>query len=141
MLDSKPDAPPRKKTAGTQPSKPAGVGPEASKKGAGAHTGWSAVSVEVARRFTSDDLSYALPTTSLIPPLATNCCSLLESGLFADATVVCLKRQWKVHKTILCTRNKWFEKAFTRDFEVSLLPPTHFSPQQIKKAFLDKTMN
>ncbi|KAM7212683.1 hypothetical protein V8F06_011934 [Rhypophila decipiens] len=32
--------------------------------------------------------------------------------MFADATVVCLKDTWAVHKTVLCTRSKWFLKAF-----------------------------
>lgn len=42
---------------------------------------------------------------------------LLESGLFADATITCGDRIWKVHKSIIC-RCDWFKKAFTGDFEV-----------------------
>ncbi|KAK1753705.1 hypothetical protein QBC47DRAFT_430607 [Echria macrotheca] len=33
---------------------------------------------------------------------------LLQSGAFSDATVMCIKKEWKVHKTILCTRSPWF---------------------------------
>jgi hypothetical protein len=38
--------------------------------------------------------------------------SLLETGNFADATIICVKKEWKVHKTILCPRSKWFADAF-----------------------------
>ncbi|KAK2609398.1 hypothetical protein N8I77_002895 [Diaporthe amygdali] len=37
---------------------------------------------------------------------------LLESGNFADATIVCGDRTWKVHKLILGSRCKWFQIAF-----------------------------
>ncbi|KAM7185798.1 hypothetical protein V8F33_012188 [Rhypophila sp. PSN 637] len=37
--------------------------------------------------------------------------------MFADATIVCLKDTWAVHKTVLCTRSKWFLKAFEGDQE------------------------
>lgn len=42
---------------------------------------------------------------------------LLESGLFADATITCGDRTWKVHKSIIC-RCEWFKKAFAGNFEV-----------------------
>ncbi|KAK3376233.1 hypothetical protein B0T24DRAFT_699543 [Lasiosphaeria ovina] len=42
---------------------------------------------------------------------------LLESGNFADAEIVCVKYKWKVHKTILCTRCKWFLKAFAGQYQ------------------------
>ncbi|KAG8158237.1 hypothetical protein KVR01_011998 [Diaporthe batatas] len=37
---------------------------------------------------------------------------LFESGNFADATIVCGDRTWKVHKLILSSRCKWFKAAF-----------------------------
>ncbi|KAL1862920.1 hypothetical protein Daus18300_008250 [Diaporthe australafricana] len=40
---------------------------------------------------------------------------LLDSGLFADATITCGDRTWKVHKSIIC-RCDWFKKAFTGCF-------------------------
>lgn len=43
---------------------------------------------------------------------------LLESGNFADVTVTCGDKSWKVHKIILCSRSKWFEKALTGGFKV-----------------------
>lgn len=38
--------------------------------------------------------------------------SLFETGNFADATIVCGDRTWKVHKAILSSRCKWFKAAF-----------------------------
>ena len=38
--------------------------------------------------------------------------SLLDSGNFSDASVVCRDILWKVHKTILCPRSEWFRQAF-----------------------------
>ncbi|KAK3346339.1 hypothetical protein B0T25DRAFT_612762 [Lasiosphaeria hispida] len=52
-----------------------------------------------ARRFTESDLE------------------LLETGMFADATIMCLKRVWKVHKTIMCARSAWFFQAFQVQYE------------------------
>lgn len=47
--------------------------------------------------------------------------SLLENGMFADATIIGIKQhEWKVHKTILCTRSKWFLDAFSGEREVRL---------------------
>ncbi|KAK8135724.1 hypothetical protein PG984_003664 [Apiospora sp. TS-2023a] len=36
---------------------------------------------------------------------------LLMSGKFADAQVVCDGRTWEVHRVVVCTRSKWFDKA------------------------------
>ncbi len=44
---------------------------------------------------------------------------LLQSGLFSDVTVKCGERTWNLHKNILCSRNIWFEKALTGNYEVS----------------------
>lgn len=44
--------------------------------------------------------------------------SLLDTGMYADATVIGADREWKVHKTILCPRSTWFAKAFQGDGEV-----------------------
>lgn len=38
---------------------------------------------------------------------------LLDSGDMADARVICGDMKWPVHKTILCFRSVWFQKAFT----------------------------
>ncbi|KAK0624431.1 hypothetical protein B0T14DRAFT_554280 [Immersiella caudata] len=52
------------------------------------------------RRFTNTDLT------------------LLESGEFADAKVICEGgKEWLVHKTILCPRSKWFAQALKPDAE------------------------
>jgi hypothetical protein len=45
--------------------------------------------------------------------------SLFESGYFADATIVCGDRTWKVHKLILGSRCKWFKAAFFGNMAVS----------------------
>ncbi|KAK7713702.1 hypothetical protein SLS63_012017 [Diaporthe eres] len=42
---------------------------------------------------------------------------LLESGYFADVTVVCGAKSWKLHKLILCSRNKFFYQALTGDHQ------------------------
>lgn len=59
---------------------------------------------------------------------------LLESGLFADATITCGDRTWKVHKSIIC-RCEWFKKAFGGNFEVNIQIPLTLPkpyPQMIK---------
>lgn len=48
---------------------------------------------------------------------------LLETGNFADATIVCADRIWNVHKIILGSRCKWFERAFFGNVAVSALTP------------------
>ncbi|KAJ4415923.1 hypothetical protein N0V82_007044 [Gnomoniopsis sp. IMI 355080] len=42
---------------------------------------------------------------------------LLESGDFADATVVCGDRTWKVHRAVLASRSTWFKKALCGSFK------------------------
>lgn len=44
---------------------------------------------------------------------------LFETGNFADATIVCGDRTWKVHKALLSSRCKWFERAFFGNLSVS----------------------
>lgn len=44
---------------------------------------------------------------------------LFETGSFADATIVCGERTWKVHKALLSSRCKWFERAFFGNLAVS----------------------
>ncbi|KAK0610672.1 hypothetical protein B0T17DRAFT_121324 [Bombardia bombarda] len=56
-----------------------------------------AVPGKAERRFNRDDLC------------------LLEDGSFADAKIVCMKREWNVHKTMLVPRSKFFAKAFSPD--------------------------
>lgn len=43
---------------------------------------------------------------------------LFETGILADATVICEDRTWKVHKVIVSSRCKWFETAFYGKFAV-----------------------
>lgn len=45
--------------------------------------------------------------------------SLFGTGNFADATIVCGDRTWKVHRAILSSRCKWFKAAFFGNLEVS----------------------
>ncbi|KAG6360902.1 hypothetical protein INS49_011970 [Diaporthe citri] len=42
---------------------------------------------------------------------------LLESGNFADVEIICQGRTWKVHKVILQSRCRWFEKAFENNWQ------------------------
>jgi hypothetical protein len=44
--------------------------------------------------------------------------SLFETGEWADAEITCKGKTWKVHKCIICTRCKWFERAFKSGFQV-----------------------
>lgn len=41
-----------------------------------------------------------------------------ENGRFADATVVCKGREWKVHKLVLASKSEYFLKAFDGPFKV-----------------------
>lgn len=43
---------------------------------------------------------------------------LLESGNFADVTVTCGTKTWKLHKLILCSRSRFFGKALTGHYQV-----------------------
>lgn len=43
---------------------------------------------------------------------------LLESGNFADVTVTCGARTWKLHKLILCSRSRFFDKALSAPYKV-----------------------
>lgn len=53
--------------------------------------------------------------------LATSDIRLFETGNFADATIVCGDRTWKVHKLILSSRCKWFKAAFYGKLAVCIL--------------------
>lgn len=46
-------------------------------------------------------------------------CSLLETGHFSDVVLVCGNHAWNVHRSIICKRCAWFEKALTGNFVVS----------------------
>lgn len=69
-----------------------------------------------------------LPKSTLPPPLFVFClldnyinpgsCSLLESGSFSDAVVVCQGKEWSVHKAIICRRSVWFEGCLDGPFKV-----------------------
>ncbi|KAI0154919.1 hypothetical protein GGR57DRAFT_465421 [Xylariaceae sp. FL1272] len=41
----------------------------------------------------------------------------LESALFADVTVVCGDKTWKLHRNILCSRCTYFQKGLTGNFK------------------------
>lgn len=43
---------------------------------------------------------------------------LLKSGNFADATIKCQGRTWKVHRMLLVSRLKFFKAAFCGKFAV-----------------------
>ncbi|KAI7774414.1 hypothetical protein LA080_008808 [Diaporthe eres] len=43
--------------------------------------------------------------------------SLLESGHFSDVILRCGSKAWNIHKSIVCKRCVWFEKALTGSFE------------------------
>lgn len=43
---------------------------------------------------------------------------LLQSGLFADGTVICQGRTWKVHRALMASRLKFFKAAFCGQFVV-----------------------
>lgn len=44
---------------------------------------------------------------------------LLETGNFADAELICGDKTFKIHKSVVCTRSVWFERALTGGFEAS----------------------
>jgi hypothetical protein len=46
---------------------------------------------------------------------------LLDSGYLSDCTVVCRNIKWATHKTILCSRSKWFRAALDGPFLVRLI--------------------
>lgn len=46
---------------------------------------------------------------------------LLATGNFADAEIICGDKTFKIHKSVVCTRSVWFEKALTGGFEVSAM--------------------
>ncbi|KAI1465845.1 POZ domain-containing protein [Daldinia caldariorum] len=43
--------------------------------------------------------------------------SILESGMFSDVTVKCQDQVWKLHKSIICPRCPYFNKAFNGQFQ------------------------
>jgi hypothetical protein len=53
-------------------------------------------------------------TSHHAPQLST----LLESGRYSDLTVTCGKRNWKVHKSVLCVQSDFFAKACDGGFKV-----------------------
>lgn len=50
---------------------------------------------------------------------------LLDSGKYSDAKVVANGKTYNVHKSVLCTRSKWFRKGFESAFRVR--PPVALS--------------
>lgn len=47
---------------------------------------------------------------------------LLQTGNLADATVKCKGRTWKVHRSLLASRLKFFKAAFYGKFAVCTHP-------------------
>lgn len=48
---------------------------------------------------------------------------LLETGNFADAKIICGNQIFKIHKSVVCTRSVWFEKALAGGFDVRISHP------------------
>ncbi|KAJ2900356.1 hypothetical protein MKZ38_002489 [Zalerion maritima] len=60
---------------------------------------------------------------------------LLSDGTFSDCEVVCGDKTWKTHKSILCTRSKWFMKALSGGFKESQdgsVKIEEFSPWEVR---------
>ncbi|KAG8157769.1 hypothetical protein KVR01_012431 [Diaporthe batatas] len=55
---------------------------------------------------------------------------LLESGELSDMKVTCGKREWSVHKAILCARSGWFKRWTTSD-EVKAIKAAKFKEHEI----------
>lgn len=72
----------------------------------------------------------ASPMPEDVDPRVSNM-KLLETGNFADAKLICGNKTFKIHKSVVCTRSVWFEKALTGSFEAST--PLAFS-QVIQKS-------
>lgn len=45
--------------------------------------------------------------------------SLFNNKRFSDAVVKCGDREWLVHKSVVCTRSTWFDKALNSGMQVS----------------------
>ncbi|KAK6442823.1 hypothetical protein LTR95_000929 [Oleoguttula sp. CCFEE 5521] len=54
------------------------------------------------------------------PPLLTGVKSLFGNARYADFTVTCEGRKWKIHKAIVCTQNKWLAKDFEGQDDVRI---------------------
>lgn len=59
---------------------------------------------------------------------------LLETGNFADAELICGDKTFKIHKSVVCTRSVWFEKALAGAFEASGILALAKSPQHSRRA-------
>lgn len=55
---------------------------------------------------------------------------LLETGNFADAELICGDKTFKTHKSVVCTRSVWFEKALAGGFKASTSWASAKSPEQ-----------
>ena len=45
--------------------------------------------------------------------------NVFDTGRFTDAVVTCGAKSWFVHRTILCARSEWFDRALAGPFMVS----------------------
>lgn len=55
--------------------------------------------------------------------------TIFQSGLGADALVVCGDQSWPVHSSLLCAQSLWFQKAFNGPFEVRRSKPKLVIPR------------
>lgn len=69
--------------------------------------------------FTPSKVAKAVQDLSALNKPTPRFAKYYKDGTFADATIVCNGRQWKVHKLVLASRSEYFEKAFTGPFKVS----------------------
>lgn len=45
--------------------------------------------------------------------------SYLTTGELSDLILSFGEKSWQIHKALACSHSKWFQKAFTGDFDVS----------------------
>lgn len=45
--------------------------------------------------------------------------TLLETGKYSDFTITVNERQWRVHKSVLCTQSEYFDGMCGGSFKVS----------------------
>ncbi|KAI5924420.1 hypothetical protein F4810DRAFT_665422 [Camillea tinctor] len=63
---------------------------------------------------------------------------LFKSGAFADVTVTCKDKTWKLHKAIICSRCPFFQKAFGENLnaETNTLVIEDWEPETVETALI-----